>query len=162
LELFGINNPLEMNFPTTAFLNGTRASTPASAESPPLAFPAESQQSTTRAIEALCNSRGIPSNIILKARYIPSLKTLLPMVLNHRSMVYIMSELGLFDYTADNFSASNSVHLLEGGVIKASAILEEFGWNAHSFKHKCSWYRTAENAALTKEWSGAIPSAYFY
>lgn len=81
------------------------------------------------------------------------------MVISHRSMVQILDALGLLE--KNMFSDAKSVTFRDGQVFSSTDIVKEFGWTPDSFRHKCTWYGWAEQAATQLVWKGPIPSQSF-
>jgi hypothetical protein len=82
-------------------------------------------------------------------------KTLLTMVVNHRSMLQVLEKLGLGD--KNRFVDATTVTLPDGQVLAIAEIVKSFGWSYDSFRHKCSWYGWAEEVATSFQWSAPVP-----
>ena len=53
-----------------------------------------------------------------------------------------------------------TIKLSNATAMKASEVLQHFGWAPTSFEHKSSWYGTAKTLSQLN-WKGGIPSKWF-
>lgn len=140
------NSPPIHVFPSIQQIDG-----PAIPENPS-SFHAESTDTSTSDINTICRNRGIPDDLVDRAKFVPSPKTLLDMVLNFRAMAQVLTRLGLLTSIC-TFSANKTADGLQ-----AKWVVQQFGWSPITFKHKCSGYGWAEVMSKSYEWPRPVPS----
>lgn len=108
--------------------------------------------------------QGLSAEAIQEAQFAErSNKSLLSMLLNHRAMVHVLMQLGLYELRGLAFSSLKVAKYPGGLELIAQDVLREFGWSVDSFMHKCTWYTWAESAVTSQEWRGSpgTPSSLF-
>ena len=89
----------------------------------------------------------------MAAKYERSFKGLYLKVRNFYAMNYILDNIGYslpFRVTADPTTKLSDV------TVKASEVLQYFGWAPISFEHKTLWYGTAK-ALSQRNWKRSVP-----
>jgi hypothetical protein len=97
---------------------------------------------------------------LASAKYNGSEKLLLSMVVNHHSMLQLLSTLGLLE--KNTFLDAKTITLHGGRVLSSVGVVKQFGWSPNYFRHKCTWYGWVEEATKSSEWSGPIPGWFLF